>query len=560
MWLINTTTLNLEEFTDPSVVKYAILSHTWGKDEVSMQDMAYLPRAKAKAGFAKIAKTCEIALQKGLGYAWVDTCCIDKASSAELSEAINSMFRWYKDAYVCFVFLSDLSPEHVGYSYSKSPVTNRPTRELAACRWFSRGWTLQELIAPVYVEFYDGNWNFRFTKDGEASTLSALTKIDVDILMFKNELKNVPVAVKMSWAAYRETTRAEDRAYSLLGLFDINMSMLYGEGVKAFQRLQQEIVRETDDLSIFAWLGTDTKQAYRGAFAKSPLEFAFCDGFKHANKLLNDSQEFSITNKGVRTNAELLLDDRNVCTIYLGGIAELCGRCGHSHKVFAGLLFTANGWVRVSPAKCWPEPQPTNVRQMDIYLRREVTWDESRAIERVSTHSFNVTLDWEGAGWDDISVLPQHLWDPLQRAFVGKVLTGEFMGVVIIGLNMPMPLVFHLLVYRSVDGNVRVVLYAEPSTGWEILEGLRPQDHAMLPLGKLLEMYRRLSLENVGNAGTRVRASRRGKDGRALDMTFEVCLEDDLSIVISQVASPVRTVKSGSNSKSSMHLFDRRFR
>ncbi|KAK2059173.1 hypothetical protein LY76DRAFT_463118, partial [Colletotrichum caudatum] len=109
MWLINTRTLALEQFDDPSAVKYAVLSHTWEREEVTFQDMACLPKAKGKAGFAKIVSTCEMALEtEGLGYAWVDTCCIDKNSSAELSEAINSMFKWYRQADVCFVLLSDL--------------------------------------------------------------------------------------------------------------------------------------------------------------------------------------------------------------------------------------------------------------------------------------------------------------------------------------------------------------------------------------------------------------------------------------------------------------------
>ncbi|KAF4810779.1 Vegetative incompatibility protein HET-E-1 [Colletotrichum siamense] len=252
MWLINTKTLRLEEFQDYSAVEYAILSHTWGDDEVSFKDMQDFARAKRQAGFVKIATTCELALKEGLEYAWVDTCCIDKTSSAELSEAINAMFVWYQASAVCFVWLEDLAPLS---SISKATSHGRKLRnisKMSSCKWFSRGWTLQELLAPANVRFYDANWNFRFTKENNVSTLSTITKIEVEVLKMAKRLKDVLVAVKMSWAANRETTRPEDVAYCLLGIFDINMPMLYGEGEKAFQRLQEQIGNQQQDASMFA--------------------------------------------------------------------------------------------------------------------------------------------------------------------------------------------------------------------------------------------------------------------------------------------------------------------
>ncbi|KAF3802012.1 Vegetative incompatibility protein HET-E-1 [Colletotrichum gloeosporioides] len=248
MWLINTRSLALEEISDPASVEYAILSHTWEDDEISFQDIRSpnADDARRKAGFSKVAKTCELARQRHIEFAWIDTCCIDKSSSAELSEAINSMFTWYKLSTVCFVFLSDLSPS----KDSESQQT------LGKCRWFSRGWTLQELIAPRHVEFYDSTWK-RFSRKA-----------------------NIPVAVKMSWAAERQTKRIEDRAYSLLGIFDINMPMIYGEGHKSFRRLQEEIAKETGDLSLFAWRGPSAGakgyQEYRGSFARNMTEFLTC--------------------------------------------------------------------------------------------------------------------------------------------------------------------------------------------------------------------------------------------------------------------------------------------
>ncbi|KAH0439385.1 het domain protein [Colletotrichum camelliae] len=281
MWLINTTTLRLEEILDYSAVEYAILSDTWGDDEVSFKDMQDFTRAKKQAGFVKIATTCELALKEGLDYAWVDTCCIDKTSSAELSEAINAMFVWYRASAVCFVWLEDLAPSS---SASKTTPNGKRLHDIAgmaSCKWFSRGWTLQELIAPANIRFYDASWNFRFTKENNTSVLATITTIDVEVLKMAKRLKDVLVAVRMSWAANRETTRPEDIAYCLLGIFDINMPMLYGEGEKAFQRLQEHIVNLHGDSSIFAWLAPFRPplptQSFRGLFATSPRQFAVVD-------------------------------------------------------------------------------------------------------------------------------------------------------------------------------------------------------------------------------------------------------------------------------------------
>ncbi|KAF4922375.1 Vegetative incompatibility protein HET-E-1 [Colletotrichum viniferum] len=220
MWLINTKTLRLEQIVDPSSVDYAILSHTWGDDEVSFKDMKRLSRAKEKAGFVKISLTCKLALKKDLRYAWIDTCCIDKTSSAELSEAINAMFVWYQAAAVCVVWLEDLAPSSSASKIMSHGRKLHDTSEMASCKWFSRGWTLQELIAPANVRFYDASWNFRFTKENNVSILATITTIDVNVLKMVKRLKDVLVAVKMSWAANRETTRPEDIAYCLLGIFD----------------------------------------------------------------------------------------------------------------------------------------------------------------------------------------------------------------------------------------------------------------------------------------------------------------------------------------------------
>ncbi|KAH7361654.1 heterokaryon incompatibility protein-domain-containing protein [Plectosphaerella cucumerina] len=237
MRLINTDTLEFKEFIG-TPEPYAILSHTWSEDEVSFRDFYDKPRRETQRGFEKVRFTCKQAREDGISYAWVDTCCINKESSAELSEAINSMFKWYQRAQICYAYLEDVSESGVGLSSS---------------RWFTRGWTLQELIAPRSIDFFGAGWKRLGSKDGLVVQLAEITSIDITILAGTSKLGQASVAERMRWASNRKTTREEDMAYCLMGIFDVNMAMLYGEGPKAFIRLQEEIMKETDDQTLFAW-------------------------------------------------------------------------------------------------------------------------------------------------------------------------------------------------------------------------------------------------------------------------------------------------------------------
>ncbi|CRK20582.1 hypothetical protein BN1723_000395 [Verticillium longisporum] len=182
---------------------------------------------------------------KGHDHLWIDTCCIDKTSSAELSEAINSMFHRYEQAAVCYVYLADV---RAGGRPSAAPLA-----EIGASEWFRRGWTLQELLAPKTVEFYDADWLFVGTRTSLQRTISEASSIPGRFLSGESHIRSASVAQRMAWAATRQTTRLEDQAYSLMGLFDVNMPLLYGEGKKAFLRLQQEIMKNSADQSLFAW-------------------------------------------------------------------------------------------------------------------------------------------------------------------------------------------------------------------------------------------------------------------------------------------------------------------
>ncbi|KAI0862137.1 heterokaryon incompatibility protein-domain-containing protein [Xylaria cubensis] len=266
MRLINTTTFEICEFPGDSTTDYAVLSHTWGQEECSFRDMRR-PDVEVRKGYAKIKFCCEQAVRDGLAWAWVDTCCIDQTSTSELSEAINSMFRWYSNARICYAYLADVIDQD-GFAFS---------------RWFSRGWTLQELIAPKVVRFYSSNWKFLGLKSELEDILQTITGIDAIVLLTGN-FSQVCVAKRMSWAAKRDTTRVEDQAYSLMGLFGVNMPLIYGEGRKAFLRLQQEILRVSDDQSLFAWGAppvfpdmhvflTSREAMMHGLFADSPTAF-----------------------------------------------------------------------------------------------------------------------------------------------------------------------------------------------------------------------------------------------------------------------------------------------
>ncbi len=267
MRLLHVRSLQLQEFFDSQVPEYAILSHTWEKEEVLYSDMTDLDKARAKAGFAKVQGACDLAASQGFDYIWIDTCCIDKSSSAELSEAINSMYRWYEEADVCYAYLCD--------------VENLD--QLGSSRWFTRGWTLQELIAPKRVEIYTATWDCLGVKH-DARLLLALSqasRVDKSVLAKAVDIRTLSVAKKMYWASARTTTRKEDEAYCLMGLFGVHMPLLYGEGGMAFRRLQQEIMKTTGDQSILAWYWSSIFEgnespggAYLSCLAPSPKCFA----------------------------------------------------------------------------------------------------------------------------------------------------------------------------------------------------------------------------------------------------------------------------------------------
>ncbi|KAI0767184.1 HET-domain-containing protein [Fomes fomentarius] len=312
MWLLRTSNSELRNFSSPCDVGeggYAILSHVWQEREMSFQELHALratqpgaPHAATARSLAssKIRECCVLAESHGYKWLWIDTCCIDKSSSAELEEAVNSMFAWYSHAQVCYAYLHDV-PSKGDLMRQRSPFRDS--------KWFTCGWTLQELIAPRSLVFLSRDWEMLGTKASLAPLLEQISGVDADVLTFRQPAADVSVARRMWWASNRETTRIEDRAYSLMGLFDVHMPTIYGEGTRAFRRLQEEILKRTTDQTLFAWGNTLPMHAtpFRERlsysdyhedshmFVPSPASFRnsahmvrlpLFDAFKHAVKLL----------------------------------------------------------------------------------------------------------------------------------------------------------------------------------------------------------------------------------------------------------------------------------
>ncbi|KAI1131015.1 HET domain protein [Nemania abortiva] len=409
MRLINVTTLVLEDFmfVSPDTVEYAILSHTWEDEEVTFQDFTSSSLHKhMKKGYGKIEMTCELARKDGIQYVWVDTCCIDKTSSAELTEAINSMFNWYRDAKVCYAWLADLP------AATEEPIESA----LRKCRWFTRGWTLQELLAPRHVEFYDRNWEFRGTKKDLKDLVADASQIGPDVLENPDGLYRHPIAQRMSWAAKRQTTRLEDMAYCLIGIFEVNMPMLYGEGPRAFLRLQEEVVKDTNDLSIFAWKATATTQTYHGIFARSPAEFRDCGSLRLIDNTMS-SPEFSLGNKGLRIHTDIVTGAGGTHLLKLNCRNGVQGRPisifihHHGGEVYSRSRAYEHGDISEGDTRPIEKKSIYILKQLDA--RRSADLEASHRHAFVFRHNFNTLANTRFPGFPFMAapIVPWSSWD-----------------------------------------------------------------------------------------------------------------------------------------------------
>ncbi|KAI6155055.1 heterokaryon incompatibility protein-domain-containing protein, partial [Pisolithus tinctorius] len=228
---------------------YITLSHCWGEGEPLLRDIEgrVIYDMPVRAGFRKLQAFCAVARELDYLWAWSDTCCIDKHSSAELQETIASMFAWYRHSALTIVYLSDISE----------------TGSLGNSEWFRRGWTLQELLAPQTVLFYTQNWSLYkdLTPSNHKTDVAVLEELERVTGIETRFLTNFSPGLddarsRLQWAALRHTTRPEDIAYSLFGIFNLHLPVLYGEPAEnALGRLLSEIISQSGDISVLDWVG-----------------------------------------------------------------------------------------------------------------------------------------------------------------------------------------------------------------------------------------------------------------------------------------------------------------
>ncbi|KAG1768553.1 hypothetical protein EDD22DRAFT_872376 [Suillus occidentalis] len=285
----------IRELVKPAL-KYAIFSHRWLREgEPTFQDIRH-GRECGKDGFQKLSKFCEKARELGCLLVWSDTCCIDKTNSTELDEAIRSMFRWYRDAHICIVHLA-------GSLYAQQMKNDL---------WFTRGWTLQELLAPLSIKFFGRDWeplcHTGLPNDKHdvqlMNDISTITGISIEDLQHFSP-GPTQIRKKMQWASKRTTTRVEDAAYSLIGIFDVSIPTAYGEGEWAFHRLMEVIIQRCDEWDIFAWAGPSS--SHSAAIPRSPRCYCPFDASKfpekrkdEQNREVHGDNNFMLTRHGLQ--------------------------------------------------------------------------------------------------------------------------------------------------------------------------------------------------------------------------------------------------------------------
>ncbi|KAL4076540.1 heterokaryon incompatibility protein-domain-containing protein [Scleroderma yunnanense] len=409
------------EFCDDEATKYAILSHRWTEQEVTYDEMIDFAKMgveerdeiRGRRGYKKILDSCSQAKRDGYEWLWVDTCCIDKRSSAELSEAINSMYRWYEHSGVCYAYLHDV----LGSFFPTESNVGWYLRSRGWPEWFSRGWTLQEMIAPRNLQFFNEDWQPIGSKRTLAPTLAKITRVPQHVLINGLTSNRPCVAQIMSWAADRNTTRVEDRAYSLLGLLDVNMPMLYGEGKRAFQRLQLEIIRTSNDQSIFAWGSNGGNNQTRSVLADDPSFFRDCnemelmdfDEFLESLKEYIPEQElplieedrfgvFPITNRGIHIWL-LLYPLDGFSSVFKASLPCRFGPLGPPVTITLNLW--KSNYYRYSRSLSNGFPSTQNLQFYQLYLshqdalHRDITFEIDDSAVTQSGLTYCGTYPWE---------------------------------------------------------------------------------------------------------------------------------------------------------------------
>lgn len=289
--------------------RYAILSHTWIQErpgEVTYSDWQY---RKGDAGFRKLAKFCKVAAQNhNVTLGWMDTICINKVSSSELDESIRSMYKWYNNSYLCITYLAD----------------TKTIANMREDKWFTRGWTLQELLASRQIKFYDKDWNPLTSRENDKHSKEIKTEIKIittitssELSRFHRSVHNVEISRKMQWAASRKVTKEEDAAYSLLGIFGVSIPIAYGEGSqRAFFRLVEAILASSQEVwDVFNCAGPPgaTRIHHSSLIPSSPKDYlrrsAAFDGTRGQGPIASATllEPIILTHLGVRMRVLFLL-------------------------------------------------------------------------------------------------------------------------------------------------------------------------------------------------------------------------------------------------------------
>jgi hypothetical protein len=444
MRLIKTQSLELVDAETLHWPPYAILSHRWGAQEVTLQHLRLKtpngqppPSVYHMEGYQKIQRFCYEAAREGIEYGWVDTCCIDKTSSAELSEAINSMFQWYSKAQVCYAYLNDVSLPHG----NGSALDDAFFEALSNSQWWKRGWTLQELIAPSLVRFFSRDWTYFGDKVTLGPAITIITGIDQATLEGQ-DIRRVSIARRMFWASQRITTKPEDLAYCLLGIFAVNMPLLYGEGEQAFIRLQEEIMKTSDDQSIFAWedqclegdstLFESHGTLLRGPLARSPAEFSNArDIVPYRQQQV--SHPYTMTNYGLRMNVPLhrLRNSSGQTPVYLAELTchyegDFSGSLGIYVRPLKSDQYARDhgrrGPVVVDSVSHYPPISGT------VFLRKDTLLPSSEDFDR--HHGILARLHSPEHGFEVAYAFPQDQWMKIKGRAAIILDPGQYSAVV----------------------------------------------------------------------------------------------------------------------------------
>ncbi|KAI0968561.1 hypothetical protein F4678DRAFT_442126 [Xylaria arbuscula] len=394
MRLLNTTTFELRNGDQNSFRQegYAILSHRWVGLEIAFDELkdhttelrtGRRPLSSPQAD--KIRGACDAARNQGIKWMWIDTCCINKNSATEESESINSMFKWYREARLCITYLADVKRD-VELPITSPRVFKRTYSEEFS-EWFFRGWTLQELLAPQEMQFYDMDWTYMGTKKEMADTLARVTGIDERYLSDAENFRDACIAVKMSWMALRTTTREEDMAYSMLGIFGITMTPQYGEGQGAFMRLQEVLMATyLFDESLFAWQMPDPSSGAQHGVRKdkwAPGEWGLLaaspEWFRDSGNIVMPPDE-SVTRSFAMTPQGLKAPIRR--TLYTGKMKALDGLSGILWISFVGTIIGGIVFLYVKhkinkkakedfafALNCYRRDSSGRLANVEIYLR-----------------------------------------------------------------------------------------------------------------------------------------------------------------------------------------------